>query len=156
MAGDRFDLHVERAEVQALDKLPHEAGAVIRRQQAFEVDRPQFELHPVRPLYPWFSASRFDGRLVPVRQRKEGLVHTRSVAAPTGPVLRISSQARSRGAPRPPTFGAPRHSRVAPLNLWITRQALAAGGEALDQRAIGGRGGVAGPPPRLDPPQRPA
>src|SRR2546427_4670826 len=76
----------------------------------------------------------------------------RGRGAPRPPTL--VAPRRSRGAPRPPTFGAPRQSRVVPLNLWITRQALAAGGEALDQRAIGGREVVGGQPLGLDPRHR--
>jgi hypothetical protein len=64
---DGFDRVVERAEIEPLDERPDEAGAVVGRQQRLEIDRPQLELCPVRPLHPRLRVHRRDGILVRIR-----------------------------------------------------------------------------------------
>jgi hypothetical protein len=82
--GGGPDAVIQRAEVEPLDELPHEAGPVIGRQEAVEVDGPQLELGPVRALHPGRSAAGLAGCHRLGRREIEEFVHT-SERSCTGP-----------------------------------------------------------------------
>src|SRR5713226_2694799 len=114
MALDGLDRLVERTQIEPLDELPDHSRAVVGRQPCFEIDRPQLQLRPVWPLDPRLRVSGLAMRFVRIRQRKEGVVHERSLAAWPAATRGISSQPL---CPRKPFWGRLGGGHPGPLYL---------------------------------------
>jgi hypothetical protein len=62
LALARENLIVKRRKIEALDKTPHEARPMARRQKALKIDHIPAQLTPIRPHHPSFRHRRFTSR----------------------------------------------------------------------------------------------
>src|SRR5207247_4031390 len=81
-----------RPQIKPRDEVPDHSRAVVGRQPGFEIDGPPLQLRPVWPLDPRLRVSALAMWLDRIRQRKEGVIHERSVAARPAATRGISSQ----------------------------------------------------------------
>ena len=58
----RADLSIQGGQIEPSHKLPHDAGPVVGRQQALQVDRPELKLRSVGPLHSRRGAERESSR----------------------------------------------------------------------------------------------
>jgi hypothetical protein len=58
----RKNLIVKRRKIEALDETPHEARAMLRRQETLKIDHIPTQLTPIRPHHPSFTHRRFNPR----------------------------------------------------------------------------------------------
>src|SRR5205809_1214919 len=116
MALDGLDRLIERPQIKPRDEVPDHSRAVVGRQPGFEIDGPPLQLCPVWPLDPRLRVSGFAMWLVCIRQRKEGVIHERSVAARPAVTRGISSQPL---CPRKPSWGRSRRGPPRPPPIYI-------------------------------------
>src|SRR5271167_3222211 len=83
MPAQRPHLIVKLRKIEALDKAPHQACAMVRLQKPVKVNPVPAQLSPVRPYHPRYVHRRFASQRIGARESQQGQKHhffTRSYA----------------------------------------------------------------------------